>query len=269
MKRRLTNLSNLEPLVSVITPAYNSQEFLRQTIESIVDQSYKNWELILIDDASSDDTVNIINKYVSEFNNIRLIKNKVNLGAGVARNRGIHAAKGDFIAFLDADDLWNPNKLEIQINHMLKNNVDVCFSSYELIDERGIRLFKKVKALEKLSYKKLLRSNYLGNLTGIYNCKSIGKIESPELRKRQDWLLWLEAIKKSGKPAVGIQDSLANYRVRKNSISSNKIDLLKYNFLVYYKGLGFSFFKSVRYFILFLNEQFFVKSKQVINLPRN
>ncbi len=259
----------MDPLVSVITPTYNSQEFLKQTIESIVNQTYKNWELILIDDASSDNTVNIINKYVSEYSNIGLVQNKVNFGAGVARNIGIHAAKGDFIAFLDADDTWNPNKLEVQINHMLKNNFDVCFSSYDLIDETGNSLFKKVKALENLSYEKLLRSNYLGNLTGVYNCKSLGKIRSPELRKRQDWVLWLKAIKKSNKPAVGIQESLANYRVRKNSISSNKLDLLKYNFLVYYRGLGFSFFKSIGYFLVFLYEQFFIKSKQTISLPRS
>ena len=267
--RRLTNSINVDPLVSIITPTYNSQEFLEQTIESIVNQTYKNWELIIVDDASSDKTLNIINNYVSEFNNIQLIRNEMNLGAGVARNKGIQGAKGDFIAFLDSDDLWNPNKLEVQIKYMLKNHLDVCYSSYDLIDLQGELLFKKVKALENLSYEKLLKSNYLGNLTGIYNCKSLGKIMSPELRKRQDWLLWLKAIKRSNKPAVGIQESLAKYRVRKNSISSNKLDLVKYNFLVYYKGLGFSLIKSIRYFSVFLYEHFFVKSKQIIDLPRN
>ena len=259
----------MKPLVSVITPTFNSQEFLKQTIESIVHQSYKNWELILVDDASSDDTLNIINKYVSGNTNIRFIKNKANSGAGVARNKGILDAKGGFIAFLDADDLWKPNKLEVQINYMLKNNLDVSFSSYDLIDEEGNKLNKRVNALPELTYTKLLRSNYLGNLTGMYSCKNLGKIQSPDLRKRQDWLLWLEAIKKSKKPAVGIQESLAYYRVRKNSISSNKFDLIKYNFLVYYKGLGFSLFKSAGYFLLFLYEHFFVKSRQISNLPRN
>ena len=259
----------MNPLVSIITPTFNSQEFLEQTINSILDQSYKNWELILVDDASSDNTLQIINEYISHYNNIILLQNKSNQGAGVSRNKGILAAKGDYIAFLDADDLWKPNKLELQINYMLKNKLDVCFSSYDLIDEDGNKLNKRVNALEKLTYKKLLRSNYLGNLTGIYNCKTLGKIQSPKLRKRQDWLLWLAAIKKSGKPAVGIQESLAFYRVRKNSISSNKIDLIKYNFQVYYKGLGFSLLKSAGYFILFLFEQFFIKSKQISNLPKN
>ncbi len=259
----------MEPLVSIITPTFNSQDFLAQTIDSILDQSYKNWELILIDDASTDNTINLIKDYISKHSNISLIQNNTNQGAGVSRNKGINAAKGDFIAFLDADDLWLPNKLEVQINLMVKNKLDVCFSSYDLIDESGNKLFKRVNALSELTYKKLLRSNYLGNLTGVYNCKSLGKIPSTKYRKRQDWLLWLQAIKESGKPATGIQESLALYRVRKNSMSSNKFDLIKYNYQVYSKGLGFSTFKSLGYFILFLYEHFFVKSRQISNLPKN
>ncbi len=259
----------MEPLVSIITPTFNSQDFLEQTIDSILDQSYKNWELILIDDASTDNTVNLIKDYISKHSKISLIQNNTNQGAGVSRNKGINAAKGDFIAFLDADDLWIPNKLEVQINFMLKNNVDVCFSSYDLIDEEGNKLYKKVKALPELTYKKLLRSNYLGNLTGIYNCKTLGKIQSTKLRKRQDWLLWLDAIKKSNKPAVGIQESLAFYRVRKNSMSSNKFNLIKYNFQVYNEGLGFSMIKSIGYFLLFIYEHFLIKPRQISNLPKN
>ncbi len=259
----------MEPLVSVITPTYNSQEFIEQTINSILEQSYKNWELILIDDASSDETVEIINDYTSKHSKISLIQNKTNQGAGISRNIGINAAKGDFIAFLDADDLWLSNKLEVQIDLMLKNNLDVCFSSYDLMDEGGNKLYKRVNALSELSYKKLLRSNYVGNLTGIYNRKTLGKIQSTEFRKRQDWLLWLAAIKRSNKPATGIQESLALYRVRKNSMSSNKFDLIKYNFQVYNKGLGFSWIKSMGFFLLFLFEHFLIKPRQISNLPKN
>lgn len=259
----------MKPLVSIITPTFNSQEFIKQSIDSILDQSYKNWELILIDDASTDETVKIITNYISKHDNISLIQNAKNQGAGVSRNKGINQAKGDFIAFLDADDLWLTNKLEVQINLMLKKNVDVCFSSYDLMDEAGNKLYKKVNALPKLTYIKLLKSNYVGNLTGIYNCKSLGKIQSDKLRKRQDWLLWLNAIKASGKPATGIQESLALYRVRKNSMSSNKFDLIKYNFQVYNKGLGFSKLKSTGYFMRFLFEHFFVKSRQITSLPKN
>lgn len=256
-------------LVSIITPTFNSEEYLGQTINSVLNQTYKNWELILVDDCSTDKTIELIKSYQKKHPNISLIKNTSNQGAGVARNKGINAAKGDFIAFLDADDLWKPNKLEVQINLMIKGNLDVCFSSYDLIDEEGSELFKRVNALPELTYNKLLKSNYVGNLTGVYNCKTLGKISSTKLRKRQDWILWLEAIKKSNKPAIGIQEPLAFYRVRKNSMSSNKLNLIRYNFLVYYEGLGFSMIKSTIYFIIFLFEHFFIKSRQIINLLKN
>ncbi len=203
-----------------------------------------------------------------ENNKIKLFKNELNQGAALSRNRGIKAAQGDYIAFLDADDLWKPNKLETQIAYMENNQCDVCFSSYEQIDESGKPLNKLIKALPVLTYQKYLKSNYIGNLTGIYNAKAIGKITAPNLRKRQDWLLWLSAIKKSGKPAKGIQESLAYYRVRKNSMSSNKIDLLKHNYWVYKKGLRFSTLKSICYMLIFLKEHFFVKSKQIVSINK-
>ena len=147
---------------------------------------------------------------------------------------------------------------------MQTHNCDVSFSSYEQIDENGKPLNKLVQAIPKLTYNKYLKTNYIGNLTGMYNAKTLGKITSPDLRKRQDWLLWLAAIKKSSKPALGIQESLAYYRVRQNSISSNKIELLKYNYLVYKKGLGFSTIKSLYRMLIFLWEHFMVKSKLIV-----
>ena len=123
-----------------------------------------------------------------------------------------------------------------------------------------------VQALPILTYKKHLKSNYIGNLTGIYNAIVLGKITSPNLRKRQDWLLWLNAIKASGKPAKSVQESLAFYRVRENSISSNKIELLKHNYWVYRKGLGFSVLKSMYSMVIFLMEHFFIKRKQTVTL---
>src|SRR5690606_13386425 len=184
--------------------------------------------------------------------NIKLLKNTINSGAAISRNKGIEASQGDYIAFLDADDIWKPEKLEVQIKFMQAENCDVCFSSYEQIDETGKPLNKLVKALPELTYQKYLKSNYIGNLTGIYNAKVLGKIKVPDLRKRQDWLLWLAAIEKSGKPAKGIQESLAYYRVRNDSMSSNKINLLKHNYWVYRKGLGFSTLKSLWYMGIFL-----------------
>ena len=252
----------MKSLVSIITPIFNSEIYISETIESVINQTYTNWELILIDDNSTDKTIEIVNQFIEKNNRIKLLRNKTNLGAAITRNKGIIIAKGSYITFLDSDDLWKPNKLEKQINFMQKEMCDISFSSYEQIDEFGKPLNKRIKALPVLSYKKCLKSNYIGNLTGMYKATVLGKITVPNLKKRQDWLLWLFAIKKSGKPALGIQESLAYYRVRKHSISSNKIKLLKYNYQVYKKGLGFSTIKSTRYLFRFLIEHFFVKSKQ-------
>ena len=245
---------------------FNSELFISDTINSVIYQTYINWELLLIDDGSIDKTIEQANLFIAENNKIKLFKNELNQGAALSRNKGIEAAQGAYIAFLDADDLWKPEKLEKQIAFMESQNCDVCFSSYEQIDEKGNPLNKLIQALPELTYHKYLKSNYIGNLTGVYNAKTLGKITSPNLRKRQDWLLWLSAIKKSGKPAKGIQESLAYYRVRKDSMSSNKIDLLKYNYWVYKEGLRFSTIKSVFYMLIFLKEHFFVKSKQIISI---
>ncbi|CAH8282811.1 hypothetical protein EV196_101661 [Mariniflexile fucanivorans] len=258
----------MKPLVSIITPLFNSEAFISETINSVINQTYKNWELLLIDDCSTDKTIEIAHQFVLKFPNIKLIKNDKNLGAAITRNKGIEASQGTYIAFLDGDDVWKPEKLEKQIAYMQAENCDVCFSGYEQIDEAGKPLNKLIKALPELTYQKYLKSNYIGNLTGIYNATVLGKIKAPDLRKRQDWLLWLAAIKKSGKPAKSIEESLAYYRVRKNSMSANKLNLLKYNYLVYRKGLGFSTIKSVYYMLIFLNEHFFVKSKLIVSTEK-
>ncbi|WP_055436234.1 glycosyltransferase family 2 protein [Lacinutrix algicola] len=258
----------MKALVSIVTPLYNSEAFIGETIKSIFNQTYTNWELLLIDDFSNDDTIGVVNDFILKNKNIKLIKNETNQGAAISRNKGIIAAKGDYIAFLDADDLWKPEKLDKQIAFMQNQDCDVCFCSYEQIDESGKPLNKLVKALPVLTYKKYLKSNYIGNLTGIYNAKKLGKITSANLRKRQDWVLWLNALKASGKPAKSLQESLAFYRVHKNSMSSNKIALLKHNYWVYKKGLGFSTLKATYSMLIFLWEHFFVKKKQTITLRK-
>lgn len=244
---------------------FNSEVFISESINSVINQTYNYWELILIDDCSNDKTITIVNQFIEKTPNIKLLKNEKNLGTAFSRNKGIMEAKGDYIAFLDADDIWKPEKLQIQIEFMETEECDICFSSYEQMNESGKPLNKLIKALPKLTYRKFLKSNYIGNLTGMYNAKVLGKIMAPDLRKRQDWLLWLRAIKASGKPAKSIQESLAYYRIRKDSVSSNKLNLIKYNYLVYKKGLGFSNLKSIYYMLIFLNEHFFVKSKQVVS----
>jgi len=247
---------------------FNSEAFVSETINSVINQTYKNWELLLVDDCSNDDTLLIIAPFLEAHANIKLLRNEWNYGAAVSRNNAIEVSQGDYIAFLDADDLWAPKKLEIQIAFMQKHNCDVSFSSFYLIDKEGASLNKQVIALKTLSYSKLLKSNYIGNLTGIYNVKVLGKITTANTRKRQDWLLWLSAVKKSGKPAQGIQEPLAYYRIHENSMSSKKIGLVKHNYWVYKKGLEFSTIKSIFSMLIFFKEYFLIKSKQTVTINK-
>lgn len=250
------------PLVSVIMPAFNSGRFIMDSINSVRGQTYTNWELLVIDDASSDQTTEKVRQVMATDDRIKLFNNTNNLGAGFCRNKGIKAAKGNYIAFLDADDLWKTNKLETQLEFMQENRVAVCFSSYERINENGKRRGEIIEALPFLTYQKLEKANYIGNLTGIYHAAEIGKIYGPEIRKRQDWALWLAAIKKGG-TAKSVQEPLAIYRLRKNSVSGNKLKMFKYNFMVYHRVLGYDLMKSLRCMVVFLKEHFFVKTRQL------
>lgn len=256
---------NDNALVSIVMPAYNAAGFISESIRSVLDQTYENWELLVIDDASQDETLDIVEEFVLADSRIILHPLPTNQGAGFARNIGIKASKGEFICFLDADDLWKAEKLQTQLQFMKQHNAEVCYASYEIIDEEGKSLNSMIKALEILPFSKLLKANYVGNLTGIYSAKKLGKIYCPLIRKRQDWGLWLLAVEKAGK-AKGIQQPLAKYRIRRHSISGNKWEMLQYNYKVYRKVLKFSALKSGFWMLLFLWEQFFVKSRQKVTL---
>ena len=254
-----------QALVSVIMPAHNAAGFIAESIRSVQQQTYFNWELLVIDDASRDGTSQIVEQLKAEDPRIKLHILPTNQGAGFSRNIGIKAATGKYISFLDADDLWKPHRLERQLRVMQQENVQVCFSSYELIDEEGNHLQKQIKALKFLPFKKLKKANYIGNLTGMYNASKLGKIYCPLIRKRQDWGLWLQAVEKAGF-AKGIQEPLAVYRVRRNSISGNKMEMLQYNYLVYREVLEYSAPKSLFWMGLFLWEQLLVKPRQKVDL---
>ncbi len=256
----------MRPLVSIVTPMYNNAAVINETIQSVISQTYPNWELILIDDCSEDYTQKVVAHLLKLDTRIKYYEHSNNKGAAEARNLGTKMAKGDFIAFLDADDLWAKDKLEVQLNLLNTSRADVCFGSYEWIDAMSNPLNIKVQALKILSYKKLLKANYIGNLTGIYNCKKLGKIFTKDLKKRQDWLLWLEALRRSEKPAVGIAETIAYYRITDGSLSSNKINLIKHNFKVYNKGLGLPYIKSTVYLLRFLFEHLIIKKRLIKKL---
>lgn len=219
-------------LVSIITPAFNSARYISETILSVQNQTCENWEMIIVDDHSSDETTRIVTSFAAQDNRIKLCSLTENSGAGKARNLAVEKATGKYIAFLDADDVWKPEKLEKQLAFMESNKLPFTFSFYDCIDEHGASLNRRIKAPVKLSYRQLFFCNFIGNLTGIYDTDYFGKIPIPSFRKRQDWMLWLTVLAKI-KTAYPVPESLACYRIRKDSISASKWKLLKHNFYVY------------------------------------
>jgi teichuronic acid biosynthesis glycosyltransferase TuaG len=244
--------------VSIITPSFNSEKFIAETIESVQNQTHQNWEMIIVDDCSTDHTVSIIKQFVTNDDRIRLFQLDKNSGAGIARDLALSKAKGDYISFLDADDLWKPLKLEKQLQFLKDNKAHFTFSFYDCIDEDGNTLNKRVEAPRNLSYRQLFFCNYVGNLTGIYDRNYFGKIAISSTRKRQDWLVWLTILKKV-KKAKPVPESLAFYRIRNNSLSASKIDLLKHNFAVYRNFHGYNYVASLSIMIGFLFTQLIIK----------
>ena len=254
---------NMEtPLVSIITPSYNSEQFITETIQSVQNQTYQNWEMIIIDDCSTDQTANSIESFANKDSRIHLFQLKKNSGAGIARELALSKANGDYISFLDADDLWKPSKLEKQLQFLKDNKLHFTFSFYDCIDEEGNTLNKRVEAPRNLSYRQLFFCNYVGNLTGIYDRHYFGKIAISATRKRQDWMVWLTILKKIRK-AKPVPESLALYRIRNNSLSASKIDLLKHNFAVYRNFHGHNYVSSLFIMIGFLFTQLLIKPRYI------
>ncbi|RXR20938.1 glycosyltransferase family 2 protein [Flavobacterium amnicola] len=252
----------MSELVSIITPTYNSAKYISEAIQSVQKQTYRNWEMLIVDDCSSDNTIAIVEQFMEDDHRIHLLKLNKNSGAGVARNSAITEAKGKYISFLDSDDLWKPEKLSKQIEFMKANNIPFTFSFYDCINEDGKSLNIRVEAPKKLSYIKLFFCNFVGNLTGIYDTDYFGKIAISSIRKRQDWMVWLSIVKKI-KVAQPIPESLAYYRVRKDSISASKIKLLKHNYTVYRKFHRFNVLVSLACMMGFLFTQLLVKPRFV------
>lgn len=218
------------PLVSVVMPAYNCEEYLPDAINSVIEQTYTNWELFVVDDCSTDDTESIVRSFDDA--RIMYFRNEKNSGPAVSRNRGIEAAKGEYIAFLDSDDVWFPEKLEQQIRFMRNKGINFSCTAYEKIDAAGNRNGRMVIPFKRAGYKRCLYcGNCIGNSTAIYKvCKE--KIFVPPIRKRNDFALWLKILKRE-KYCYGMKDVLAYYRVRENSVSSNKKTLIKYQWELY------------------------------------
>jgi len=210
------------PEVSVITPAYNAARFLDEAIRSVRAQTFPSWEMIVVDDDSNDETATIVERWAASDPRIRLVRQSPNQGAAAARNRALAEARGQFVAFLDSDDLWRPEKLEVQVAFMREIEAVFTFSTYSIVDERGEPIGRPVLAPERVDYRFLLRNTIIGCLTVMLDRSRLGPLRMPPLRQHEDLSLWYELLKR-GVEARGIRRDLALYRVVRGSASRNKI----------------------------------------------
>lgn len=255
-----------EGLVSIVTPLYNSEKFIEETIVSVLNQTYSMWEMLIVDDCSSDNGSEIVKKYAQSDERIKYIKMDVNSGAAKTRNKAIEISQGEYIAFLDSDDLWEKNKLEKQVEFMKNNNYSVTFTDYEEINEVGDKLNILIRSPKKpVTYRRYLLTNPIGCLTGMYSVKKLGKIYMPLLRNREDTAFWLRILKIPGVKAFSLKENLALYRLRGSSLSANKYKLLRFHWHLYRNIEKLSILESVFYMgATIVTKIFKIKEEKII-----
>ena len=248
--------------VSIVMPNYNCEKFIEETINSVVNQTYSNWELLIVDDCSKDNSVEIVKRYCEKDERIKLFVNQTNSGAAASRNLALREAKGKWIAFLDSDDLWAANKLEKQLAFMAENGYKFSFTKYSQIDENSQFTGRVVTGPKKVTRHKMFRYCYLGCLTVMYDAEQIGLIQIPDnISKRNDYAMWLKVSKFA--TAYYLNENLAFYRRRVGSIShQSKLSLIQYHYRLFriseemnclkaafytLKNLFYGVFKKIRY----------------------
>jgi len=238
----------MNALVSIITPSYNSAKFIAETIQSVQNQTYQNWEMIIVDDGSSDETESVVLSIIQNDNRIQFHKLSQNSGPAVARNTGIEKASGDYMTFIDADDIWFPTFIENNIKTIQKTGIPFVFSSYKRANEQLEFVYSDFIVPHKVSYTDILKSNSISCLTAFVDIKKLGKKYMPLIRKRQDMGLWLNYLKVIPF-AHGIQETQAIYRIRENSLSRKKSDLIKYQWQFYREVEKLNVFQSLYYIL--------------------
>lgn len=235
----------MKELVSIITPSYNSAEFIEETIHSVFSQTYENWEWLITDDLSKDNTVEILQKYTDPRIKLQILEH--NGGAGNARNKSLERAMGRYIAFLDSDDLWHPEYLETMINYMTENNAELVYCNYSRCSEHTMEpILKDFEADTVVTFSNLLKTCRLAPVSTMYDTKRTGKFFFPVKSKREDHVMWLNLLKEIPK-GYPLQQTLAKYRMRENSVSRKKKNIIKDQYLVYKDFMGFSTIKSLYY----------------------
>ena len=234
-------------IVSIIVPMYNAEKFIGKTIESVLAQTYQNWEMLIMNDVSTDNSLAIVSLYAKKDERIKIVNTEKNVGVVKGRNFLIDLASGKYIAFLDADDYWHNEKLEKQIKFMKEKNASISCTEYTRVKENEEKI-NDVIIKEEISYNDMLKNNYLGCLTVIYDANKIGKRYFKELEKNEDYVLWLEIVKDVN-TIYGLKENLAYYRVLDNSRSSNKVKTAKVRWEIYRKIEKLSLLKSIYYFL--------------------
>ena len=237
-------------IVSIIMPMYNSSFFVEQSIDSVIAQTYKNWELIIIDDYSTDNSREIVEKYIERDLRIKIICLEENLGVAEARNRGIEIANGQYLAFLDSDDIWHPEKLQKQIFFMKKNNIAFSYTQYRHFSQKDKYEGKNIDVKERVTYKELLKGNIIGCLTVVIDREKIKNIMMRSER-HEDYILWLQILK-SGYEAYGLKEDLARYRISSNSLSGNKFKSAIWTWRIYRNIEKLNLWESLYYFLHYL-----------------
>lgn len=256
----------MQDKVSVITPSWNSEKYIKDTIESVRAQSYDNWEMIIVDDCSTDNTVSIIKSETLIDPRIKYFVLSENCGAAKARNRALQESSGRFIAFLDSDDIWKPDKLEKQIQFMKSNDYGFSCTSYEVIGDDGKSKRKYVHMLPQVDYIGFLTNNLLQTVGIMVDTQIVDKnlLKMPDLKRRQDAATWLQILK-AGYNCFGLDVILAEYRRTDNSLSSNKLKAMKGVWHLYRKIEGLSLFFScycfARYAVLAVWKRLYVKGR--------
>ena len=228
-------------LVSVVMPSYNSEKYIKDSIESVLNQTYPYWELLIVDDCSTDETVEIIKGFHDE--RIRLFQNEVNSGAAVSRNLALREAKGKWIAFLDSDDLWLPSKLEEQIKFMHDNNYNFSYTDYRVCNN-GVLTNKVITAPNKITFKKIKHYCYVATLTVMYDYEKVGLIQIADIKKNNDYAMWLRVLPKTN--GYRYPRPLSVYNKHEQSISSgNKLKLIKWHYILFRNECKYSRIHSI------------------------
>ena len=232
-------------LVSIITPVYNSEKYIGDTIKSVLSQTHTNWELIIVDDCSSDHTEEVVKSFTDS--RIRYFRLDKNSGAAIARNKALEYAKGKYIAFLDADDMWKPDKIEKQLYFMLENNIAFSFTGYEMLK---VKENKMIKVPSKLNYSQFMKNTVIATSTVMINTEIVGEIRFVNVRADHDSMTWAKLLRQ-GYLAYGLNKSLAYYRKLEGSISNNKFKAAKNHWVNCRKIEKLPFFKCLYYFVFY------------------